>query len=248
LISWAVVAGLAYGMGAVTVHKRWFPYAQLREWKSRTADLPAEKPRASLFKYFSPDVEVVMVGDSLTQGGIWAEMFSGVVIANRGVGGDTAADILARVDTILSTKPELAFLMVGVNDAYLGWSSDEVFANYLMAVDALQQAGVEVVIQSTIECSSKVCGAKLDTIRGLNKKLVALAAERGLDYIDLNGSLAGESGLRPQYTYDGIHLNGGGYRQWVDALSGTMKEKVSMLRARVPGSSGDDGPQPSTHQ
>lgn len=229
LIGWVVIAGLAYGLGAVTVYKRWFPYAQLREWKDRVVEQPAEKPRASLFRQFSPDVDVVMVGDSITQGGIWAEMFEGVSIANRGVGGDTAADILARMDTILSTKPQVAFIMVGVNDVYRDWPADEVFANYVKVVDALDQAGVEVVIQSTVECSQSVCGSKLAVLRELNQKLVAFAAERGLTYVDLNASLSDQSGLKAGYTYDGIHLNGDGYREWVGALAKTMDEKVSAL-------------------
>jgi lysophospholipase L1-like esterase len=232
LICLAAVAALAYAAGALTVHNRWFPYAQLREWRDRTVERPAEKPRVSLFRYFAPDVEVAMVGDSLTQGGIWSEMFPGVGIANRGVGGNTTVDILARVDTILSTRPEVAFVMVGVNDAARGRSADEIFASYVRIVDALQGGGVEVVIQSTIECSAKSCGATLKVLRELNRMLAAMAAERGIDYVDINSALADESGLKSAYTYDGTHLNGAGYRQWVDALSEAMARKVSRLRAR----------------
>jgi lysophospholipase L1-like esterase len=233
LIGLAVIAGLAYGFGAVTAHKRWFPYAQLRDWKARTAERPAENPRVSLFRNFSPDVEVVMIGDSITQGGIWSEMFPGVAIANRGVGGDTTADVLARLDTVLSTKPELAFLMIGVNDASRGRSPEEIFASYTKIVDALQGAGVEVAIQSTIECSATSCGATLNVLRALNRRLAALSAERGVDYIDLAVSLSDESGLRSEFSYDGTHLNGAGYRQWADALSEPMAKKVSALRARA---------------
>lgn len=176
-----------------------------------------------------------MVGDSITQSGTWNEMFPDVRIANRGVGGDTARDIFARIDTVLSTKPEVAFVMVGVNDAALGEAPNEIFVNYVALVDALQRAGVDVVIQSTIECSSKLCGAKLEVLRALNNKLAALAAERGIDYINLNASLADDSGLKPGYTYDGTHLNGAGYQQWVDRISATMNEKVSKARAKTPG-------------
>lgn len=232
LIGFVALAVLAYAAGAITVHNRWFPYAQLQELRSAAAP-PAEKPRSSLFRYFAPDVEVVMVGDSLTQGGIWAEMFPSVAIANRGVGGDTTLDVLARLDTILSTEPEVAFVMIGVNDAARGLAPDEIFANYAKVVDALQVAGVEVAIQSTIECSATSCGATQNVLRELNRKLAALAAERGMDYVDINSALADESGLKPAYTYDGTHLNGAGYRQWVDALSETMARKVTMLRARA---------------
>jgi lysophospholipase L1-like esterase len=233
LIGWAAIAGIAYVLGAVTVHKRWFPYPQFRDWKDRTVARPAEKPRASLFRFFSPDAEVVMVGDSITQGGIWAEMFPGVTIANRGVGGDTTVDVLARMDTILSTKPEVAFVMIGVNDAARGRSPEEIFASYAKVVDALQGARVEVVIQSTIECSAESCGSKREVLRELNRKLVALAAARGMDYIDLNGALSDEAGLKSAYTYDGTHLTGAGYRQWADALSETMERKVAGLRAKA---------------
>ncbi len=61
-----------------------------------------------------------MIGDSLTEQGLWSEMFPEHTIANRGVGSDTTADVLARMDTILATKPERAFIMLGVNDLALG--------------------------------------------------------------------------------------------------------------------------------
>ncbi len=225
-----MVAGLAYVIGATTVHKRWFPYAQLKDWKDSVMGPSVEKPRASLFGYFSPDVEVVMVGDSLTQGVIWAEAFNGIAIANRGVGGDTATDIVARMDSILSTRPEVAFIMVGLNDVNLGLSTDEVLDDYTKIVDALQRAGVEVIVQSTIECSADLCGSTLEGIRELNGKLVVLADNRKLVYVDLNRALADEGGLKPAYTYDGIHLTGEGYQAWVDVLSNTMREKVAKLR------------------
>jgi len=38
-------------------------------------------------------------------------------------------------------------------------------------------------------------------------------------YIDINAGLTGPEGLRPDLTFDGVHLNGEGYRIWRDEIS-----------------------------
>ena len=217
----AIVAAVAVG---------WWAASSREQPPAGAAVSPADVPGASRVALPVRDVDVVMVGDSLTEGGDWAAMFDGIAVANRGVGGRRARDVSARMDDILATQPEVAFVMVGVNDLARGLTVEETFADYIAVVDALAVADVDVVIQSTVECRRAVCGNVLDAIRELNGKLAALADERGLVFVDLNRTLSDDGGLRAAYTYDGTHLNADGYRLWADAVSGLVREKVSRRR------------------
>ena len=53
-----------------------------------------------------------------------------------------------------------------------------------------------------------------------NKMISEYCIKNGIPYIDLNSHLSTEElGLKKEYTYDGIHLNGNGYKVWKSILS-----------------------------
>jgi lysophospholipase L1-like esterase len=177
------------------------------------------KPRNTVFDAFHPKADVVMIGDSNTQGAEWREIFPDLNIANRGIGGDRSDDVLRRMDTILLVHPTKAFVMIGFNDFSIKQKVDAVFSNYQRIVEILREHGIEVYIQSTLECTKDVCGEILDNIRKLNVSLRAYAQREQISFIDINDFLASrDTGLLRQYTSDGIHLVGNGYVQWEKAL------------------------------
>ena len=209
---------LTVGVGTQNVIPFYLVYVPNTPAAPSSPVVPKVKPRAELFKYFTPQSQIVMVGDSITQGGIWAEFFPNYTVANRGVGGDTAEDLLNRMDPILSVEASVAFLMVGINDIYSGIEVEKIYQNYLEIVSILQENDVRVVIQSTFECSVSKCFDKNDEVIALNDLLAKYANESGILYLDLNEVLTDEGGLIAEVTYDGIHLNGEGYRRWVSVL------------------------------
>lgn len=222
----AFAAGLvgAYVLGGLTVQNEYFPYHQYR--MVRNAISPPKyvpKPRVTVFETFAPDVDVVMIGDSITNGGEWTDIFPHLDIANRGIGGDKTSDVLYRLDSILATKPGKAFLMMGTNDIANNVSVAHILDNYKKIVERLRENQVAVFIQSTLECNlalSKSCKYRIEKIRELNAELEQYAQESGAVYIELNDSMASsDSGLYPDLTYDGIHLVGQGYRRWSEVLA-----------------------------
>ena len=67
---------------------------------------------------------IACIGDSLTHGNIgqsWVdylrEEFPNYVFLNEGINGNTAWQVLQRLDPILECKPDLIILMIGTNDA-----------------------------------------------------------------------------------------------------------------------------------
>jgi len=161
-----------------------------------------------------------MIGDSITAGGEWSEIFSQTKIANRGIGGDTTEDILRRMEPIFAVNAKKAFVMVGINDIYRDQSINTIFNNYKDIVQQLRSKGTEVYIQSTLECSKSQCGNKLEKARELNEKLKVYSAQHKLTFVNINNGLTSETeGLLKEYTYDGLHLLGSGYLKWSKTIS-----------------------------
>lgn len=184
---------------------------------------PYWRERTSLFHTFGRMADVVMLGDSLTDGAEWQEMFPDQLIVNRGIDSDTTDGVLARLDDILGLKPKVVFVMIGINDfADTSRSVDVVFATYQSIVSRLERGGTRVIVQSTLPCNEargvwKSCSTINGRIRQLNARLATLASAH-VSYVDLTSALAANSGLRDEFTYDGVHLNGEGYRRWGTAI------------------------------
>jgi lysophospholipase L1-like esterase len=179
--------------------------------------------KKSFFDVLGAYASTVMIGDSLTDGAEWKEMFPGVAVANRGVDGDTTAGILRRMDGIMSARARKAFIMIGINDFKEGRTVDEVFQDYRSIVSRLEEGGMKVFVQSTLLCNEAkagwiACTAIQRKIRELNRRLAGLASAK-VAYIDINAGLSGPEGLRPDLTIDGVHLTGEGYRIWRDEIS-----------------------------
>lgn len=233
----AVLIGLlGYFLGGLTVHQQLFPFEQLRFIKNKLLGpalsngaeaVNTQYPeRRTQYETFSPPAEVVMIGDSITQGGLWDEMFPHIKIANRGIGWDKTNDILLRMGPILAVQPKKAFVMVGINDLAFGRSVPEILENYVKIIDQLQSKNIATYIQSTLECSKTRCGDRLSNIRELNRQLKAYAGQKNITYIDINAGLTShQDGLLSQYTYDGIHLLATGYSVWRTAISQYIQTK-----------------------
>ena len=168
--------------------------------------------RVNEFKKSGEQASIVMIGDSITQHGNWNEIFNSNDVANRGIGGDTAALILERVGSIYSVNPSTAYIMVGINDFYRGASVDEVLTSYNLIINGLLHRNIRVNVLSTLYCNSKmnlpVCKEANIKIGELNTRLSLMDNIR---FIDLNIDLSERNELKKEYTIDGIHLNKDGY-------------------------------------
>lgn len=195
----------------MTIHFKVWPYSFLTQImgqsKNMTLGLASER-RRSIFDSFLEPRDVVFVGDSLTEQAPWNDMFPNVSIANRGIGGETFEDMLLRLDDIVALEPKAVFLMGGVNDAI----SDDLPASvshFTSIVETLGSHSIDVYIQATIEPN----GPRRHFVRQLNAKIHQYAVEHLLTWID-TGFLSNDDGLKPEFTLDGLHLNGEGTRAW----------------------------------
>ena len=226
LIFAGFAAAFAWGaaMGAYQV----FPYELIRQAKNR---IDGDDGGARSF-FTNPDAfaaadadlildtraDVVMLGDSVTAGGRWQELFPGADIVNRGVGGDTLTGIVRRAPRIAGMRPRQVFVMIGINDIVSGNLPEEVLPLYDRAVQLLRSGGAQVFVQPSLACGARCTDAQRERQRRINAALPGIAARHGAVWIDLNRTMAAGGRLRPDYTWDGIHLTGAGYAAWREAL------------------------------
>lgn len=164
--------------------------------------------------------EIVFVGNSLTDGAEWSELFGDPRIKNRGISGDVTAGVLHRLDEVGNRKPAKVFLLIGTNDLARGIGADSVLRNILRIVAKLKLAApaTGVYVQSILPVNpafGKFQGhmTKALAARQVNKLLQDAAVSKGYTFVDLYASFADSSSrLDAAYTNDGLHLNGAGYQ------------------------------------
>ena len=193
-----------------------------REAEQREATFYAQ--RASRFESLPPVRRgIVFLGDSLTDGGEWAEVFGDATIMNRGIPGDTTRGVLARLDAVTAGAPAKVFLMIGVNDLEAGAPVDDIAANVgrILAAIKAQTPETAVFVQSALPVREALVSGPIRNadIAALNRRLEAVSAEHQARYVDVASALADGSGeLDARYTLDGIHLTGAGYSVWKRAI------------------------------
>ena len=167
---------------------------------------------------------LVFLGDGLTNGCEWHEVFCNRHIKNRGITGDRSSWIVNRLDTIVGGRPKKIFLMVGINDLRHGVAPREIVSNISKLLKRFEKESpwTRIFVQSLLPTNPE--GAtptdkELDLkslIDETNRLLEAECAERrNILYIDVHSALADEEGLLDKrLTNDGLHLNGAGYMAW----------------------------------
>ena len=96
--------------------------------------------------------DICFVGDSLTQLGLWSEFFPGRTVINRGIGSDVSEGVLNRLDSVVDHRPDIVFLMIGVNDLGKGIPEAETVGNVRKIVSSLSASlsDATMVIQSVL--------------------------------------------------------------------------------------------------
>lgn len=169
---------------------------------------------------------IALFGDSITEGFQVHEFLSHHSFANRGISGDvTEAALLRLNDSLVTLKPDIVFMMIGTNDVGLGYSDEQILANYETMLSTLKMGlpSVKVVVQSILPTRSDPTRPN-DRIRALNESLKTLSANHQCQYLDLHPYFADERGeLSASFTLDGLHLNGLAYQVWADVLERVLK-------------------------
>ena len=182
--------------------------------------------RATLFEALpTSKSDIIFLGNSITNGGEWAELLGNPHAKNRGISGDTTQGVLDRLSTVTKGKPAKIFLLIGTNDFARGKNVEKIVERVKR-----ESPATNLYVQSVFPVNpkfNKFSGHmnRQKKIPALNAKIKAVAARHGVTYIDVYKSLVTPSTdvMNPEYTNDGLHLLGKGYLKWMEVLKPYLK-------------------------
>ena len=172
------------------------------------------------------DKEVVWMGDSITDGAEWSELFPGLRTLNRGISSDNTFGMLYRIGEVAKRKPVKLFLLIGINDIARNIPNEVILRNYVKLIDSIQiqSPNTKILIQTILPTNNvftqfKNHQNKTEQIAEVNSSLKIICQQRGLQLVDLFTAMSDADGkLDKRYTNDGLHLNGAGYQRWKQFL------------------------------
>lgn len=204
-----------------------FAWVKTAEAQERKYSIYWER-RASLFENLpTSKKDIIFLGNSITDGAEWAELFDNPRVKNRGISGDITSGILDRLDPIVKGKPAKLFLLIGINDVSRGISVDSIVGNIRLILERIQLESpkTQIYLQSVLPVNDafdnfKKHASRWAMVPEINVELKKLASEKQLTYIDLFSHFTDDSGakLNPDYTNDGLHLMGEGYLKWKELI------------------------------
>ena len=154
--------------------------------------------------------DVVMLGDSITEGADWSALLPGVRIHNHGIGGDDTDGVLRRLALVTDRRPGKVFVMIGTNDIGKGVHSvDEIVVNIATIVDRIRADSptTEIYLQSVLPRVRR----RADQVSGVNRGIEALARDRGATWIDLRPIFdQGDGAMDLSLAPDALHPNARG--------------------------------------
>jgi lysophospholipase L1-like esterase len=173
-----------------------------------------------------PEKNVVLLGDSITEGFNVRKNFPDRHVLNRGIGADIIGNklpesdkrgILRRMDeSVFDCNPSDLFLLIGINDLGMGHKPDTIEAGDREILEQIKKRApnVKVHIQSLLPTRGNYAKHNAN-VNDVNKRLQKLAKEFDYEYVDLHSKMTDEKGeLKKELTADGLHLKADGYKIW----------------------------------
>jgi lysophospholipase L1-like esterase len=167
---------------------------------------------------------VVFLGDSITDGWRLNEYFTGRDFVNRGIGGQTTIQMLARFrQDVAGLNPKVVVILAGTNDIAAGLSAEQIEENLATMADLAKARGIKPVFASILPVSDyhKDVDAAYQmttnrppaTIQAINKWMQGFCLSQGFPYLDYYSAMVDSSGqMQADASDDGLHPNGRGYR------------------------------------
>ncbi|MBD0385141.1 MAG: G-D-S-L family lipolytic protein [Nostoc sp. C3-bin3] len=171
----------------------------------------------------------ILIGDSLSMWFPREKLPAGKLWLNQGISGDTSSGVLKRLGAFSATRPNVIYIMAGINDLRKGDSDDAILRNYRRIVRRLRQAHpkAQIIVQSILPTRQvKLSNSR---IRHINTQLTQIAKQEGANYLNIYSWFTDmEGNLRPELTTDGLHLSQEGYDVWRLALQ-QIEYKLTQL-------------------
>lgn len=172
-------------------------------------------------KQINAKADIVFYGDSLIYYGDFASLFPNKVVCNLGLRGDTIQGLINRVEQVVILKPQVLFIMAGINDI-ASLTTEEFREVYTRLINEIKliipETKILIISILPVNNSRFIISCTNEQVIECNKVVSRIAFENKIPFLDLH-SLYVENGELPcELTKDGIHLKTNGYKRWYESL------------------------------
>ncbi len=190
-------------------------FGELARYRDENARLKPSAPE---------EKRVVFFGDSITDAWPLPEYFPGKPYINRGIGGQTTAQMLVRFrQDVIALQPKVVVILASTNDIAGNTGPariEDIEANLASFAELAKTHGIGVVFSSVLpvhnytpESQDFFAQRPPQKIVELNRWLKAYCAVHGCIYLDYFSALVDKNGLlERELADDGLHPNHAGYK------------------------------------
>ena len=168
------------------------------------------------------DVDIVFLGDSLTEGYDVQKFYPDYNVLNRGIGGDTTFGVEKRLkESVYDVNPKLTAMLIGANNL------NTMMDNYENILKSFKENASEmkVILLSLTSMTDNWARNNKKAVKS-NEKIKGYADEYGYTFVDLYNPLLDKNTneLKKEYTTDGGHLTEEGYTVVTSVITPVVQE------------------------
>lgn len=162
-------------------------------------------------------MKLCLVGDSIIEYYDWQSRFPRHTVANLGVSGETAAELLFRIPYLglAAEQPEAVVIMTGTNDILM---ESDFLPTYEQIVITLRQILPKALLVTCGLLPMSLPWLDPDAVPKANARLEALAQRHKIGYLDGASLVPDATKKRLFFSDDGVHLTPHGYDVWSMAI------------------------------
>lgn len=181
-------------------------------------------------QYDDYEVDVVFLGDSLTDGYDLKKHYPQYVVLNRGIAGNNTFDLENRLQVSLyDTKPKVAVMLIGANNF------NSMFDNYEKILQGFKTnvPNTQIILLSLTSMSGK--WGKNNQIASFNNVKIKMLAEKySFSFVDLYSPLLNleTDEIYAEYTTDGGHLTELGYTVLTSKITPAIENSLNIWNSK----------------
>ena len=193
-----------------------------RYWEFYNSKLESFKQEN--LEYENESVDVVFLGDSLTEGYNIEKFYPEYFALNRGISGDTTVGLEQRLEvSLFAIQPKVAVMLIGANNM------DTMLENYESILKSFKEnvSKTKIILLSLTSMSGE-WGKKNHLAAYNNVQIKKFAEKYDYEFVDLYSALLNlEDGeIYDEYTTDGGHLTHEGYEVLTNCIKPVIQKQI----------------------
>jgi lysophospholipase L1-like esterase len=225
LLAWALQAE---DPAAPFARSKEYPWMSVATWKG--------KHEAMLKRAKEGNVDLVFLGDSITEGwgnnAVWQKHYGALNAVNFGIGGDTTQNVLWRITNgeIDGISPKAVVLLIGTNNFGLNGDPVEGVAKGVTAVVQTLRKKLpktKILLLAVFPRDEKPKTDGRNKIAKLNELLAKMEDKKNVRTLDLGPKfLQPDGSISKDIMPDFLHLSEKGYQIWAEGMDALLKEMM----------------------